>query len=163
MTINNSIKQLKEHFITNKVQTISEGVQSLNNLFNSESLIWSLEKEEWNKMNRKEKSSFVKTLLSMEILEENDDLNDDKLEVDIQQQFINYYLIEKDWLMNRMNEVNEQLKQRGHNVVTESKTKMDICKEWKLNNPTGTRKDFFRDNKELGSVAMLSTYYQKIK
>ena len=62
-TINDSIKILHTHLMTRNVKLLSEGVQSLNNFFNTETLIWSSEKEEWNKMNRKQKSQLVKSLL----------------------------------------------------------------------------------------------------
>ena len=193
--INNSIKQLHNHLMNNNVKTISEGVQSLNNLFFDDE-IWSIEGLEWKQMNRKERSSFVKTLLSYEIndenTEENDDLRIDNIkedidedldktteiaeepndqeesyEISIQNQFVNYYIKERDTLMKNLNWTKNILNKAGYKEQpTEVKvemSKMDIAKQFVLDNPGCSRKMFMDGLKDLGSKQMLSTYFYKLK
>jgi hypothetical protein len=213
--MNNSIKQLKQEFIINNVTNMKEGLETLNKLFSDDQIIYSLEKEEWNNLNKKQKTEFVKTLLSYEIPEEITDLSDDKSKevIDVEldkseetddeldddstdwdygeygpkeepieeddeineqpnteeelnqlvEQDIEYFLKQKQELLIKLNEVNQTLKELGYNEVPTGLTKMEIAKQWKLDNPNGTRKDFFKDNSELGSKNLLSTYFQKIK
>lgn len=182
--------------MTNNVNTISEGVKSLNNLFFDDE-IWSIEGLEWKNMNKKDRGLFVKTLLSYKDIEinddltqENDDLNDDNIikdidedldktteeteigeptteqseGVSIQDQFVRYWTKEKNQLIKNLEFVNRILKEEPvveDNVVQGTKT--DIVREWFRVNPNGSRKDFMAQLNELGSKAMLSTYYYKFK
>ena len=73
-------------------------------------------------------------------------------------------LEEKQQLEQRIDSINIRLTELGYKVETNnSNNKTDQCRQWIKLNPKCTRSDFMTQFKDLGSKAMLSTYWQKLK
>jgi hypothetical protein len=175
-TKNDSINELVELFQSKSVTTIKNGVKVLDAFF-KEFEFHPLQNE-YRYMTLPQQKELVKTIINVsktevqpqdttipEIVETdiNDDLAIDTNEISEVEPIVE---IEDDSIiLEQIKQLEEQLKVLRSQLKQEPKpqSKMNVCKEWKTNHPTGTRADFFKDLKDLGSKAMLSTYYQKIK
>ncbi len=79
-------------------------------------------------------------------------------------QELDILLEEKQQLEQRIDSINIRLTELGYKVETNnSNNKTDQCRQWIKLNPKCTRSDFMTQFKDLGSKAMLSTYWQKLK
>lgn len=76
---------------------------------------------------------------------------------------IQFYIEYRQEVLQKLAEVNQKLKELGHNNQSTGTSKTDVCRNWIKQNPTCTRSEFMENFKELGSKAMLSTYWQKLK
>jgi hypothetical protein len=181
--MNTIIPELKD-LITSSLSP-KDGVKILNTFFKD--CLYHPQKTEYEAMSHKDKLLLVKTLIETPLnpeenrqdtttnenlmddtdkiidvkIEENNEKAKDEEEQSTEEPEIDHseLLLEREQLLLRLKELNLILNCDD----VKPQTKMDICNEWKLNNPEGTRAQFMKDNAELGSKAMLSTYFYQVK
>ncbi|MGZ5050470.1 MAG: hypothetical protein ACXWF8_05355 [Methylobacter sp.] len=79
------------------------------------------------------------------------------------EQDVQNLLLERDDLLAKLTDINQKLKDLGHCDRPIGLSKMDVCRNWIKQNPNCKRTEFMEQFHELGSKAMLSTYWQKLK
>lgn len=161
------IEQVKTNINTNTQKEIQRVFEEIIN-----DDVWSLTKDEYEKMNRDEKREVIKSIkkaideskveTSDEVVEENE-TDDEQSEV---QQLIQDEIEQlnrvKDKLNNRLANVNGRLRE----LTGESKvTKMDMCRDIYKTNPNLARKDYIKLFMEQANCtqAGASTYLVNIK